>query len=487
MQVKKYYTSLSSATSVFAKFKNIFKRIYKRALITIERKPLLSFFSILSLLFAFIIIGNILRSPPPIRPKAPIIKEVSTYQIGAAPKIILNGQVEKSGVISITSIMGGVVQNIYVKEGDRVYKGQWLIGLSTNYQGGNALTLARQLAQKQNQLVEDNYPSQKDLIRSQKDLANEQINNADKIRDITSKSIDDTQNLINLNGDIISTLDANISGSEASSSGNPDLILTMKQMKSQFESANLQLNNSIRNARYQSDANSPVNNLGNINKDIALKQLDIQDKALDLNREISKIQLQLAEVNEASMYPSAPFAGTVEKIQVKEGQNITAGSLLTVLSGTKNAILKVTVLTTKDIAQKVSRLEESSIRIGSKTIQAFPDYVSHEAVQNDLYSIIYQLPNDQYQNATDKSLVSVEVPVGYPDTPSSVPYVPMDAVYQTEEGASIFVMEKGKAVNRPVKLATVTGRYVQVSEGLSQGDTVILDRNIVAQDLVSAK
>lgn len=461
--------------------------LYVNIVKIVEKKPLLSFFSLLAFLFALIIIGNILRRPPETFSKVTPVKDVATYQIGTAPKIILTGQVEKSGVVSISSLMGGIVQNIYVKEGDKVFQGQWLIGLSTNYQGGNVLSLTRQLAEKQNQLVEENYPTQKDLIKRQKDLAEEQENNADKLRDIVSQSISDTQNVINLNNDIISNLDANLSNLSASSSANSELILGTKQLKSQFESANLQLNNSIRNAQYQSDTNNPVNNLVGINKDIVLKQLDIQDKALDLNKEMSKLQLKIAQVNEASMYPAAPFAGTIEKIHVKIGQNITGGTVLAVLSGTNNTVLKVTVLTTKEIAEKVSRLEPSTITFGSKKIQVLPGYITHEAVSNNLYAIIYQLPKEEYQNSTDKSYVAVEIPIGLPDTPSSVPFVPIDAIYQTQENASVFVIENGKAVNRPVTLGTVTGRYVQIEQGLKAGDSVVLDRNVIAGDEVKAK
>lgn len=465
-------------------FKIHSKKTYRKVSLLINKKPLTSVFILLFILFLLIILSNIIRKPKEEVKSSPPEKKVPVYHIGEAPKLTFSAQVDKSGVIQISSLASGVVQKIYVKEGDNVNRGNWLVSLSTNYQGGNALTLTRQLAEKQNQIVKENYPSQKDLIVKQRDLAQASHDNFTQMKDIIAKSVDDTQNLINLNNDIISTLDTNLLELEASSSANSSLILSTKQMKSQFQSANLQLNSALRNANYQIDSNNPPSILADLQKDIALKNLDIQEKALDLNKEISALQLQLAQVNEALMFPSAPIPATVQKVFVRVGQPVSPGTPLFTLSGNNNTHLTATIYISSEIANRISKLTPTEFNINGKAVRLYPTFISDEAVSGNLYSVVYNLPDDDYGNLTDKGYINAEVPIGYADTSSAVPYLPLDSIYQTQSEAFIFVEDHGQAVAKKVELGSVFGRFVQVNKGVNSGDTVILDRNIVAGDRI---
>lgn len=464
------------------RLKKISSALYKKVTGFVDRRPIQSFFFLLVLMFALIIAGNLLRRPAPQAEKTQIVRKVAVYHIGSAPTVNLQGQVEKAGVIQITALTPGVVQNIYAFEGSQVAKGSWLVALASNYQGGNALSISRQLAEKQNELIEVNYPLQKDLIGKQRDLANNTQNNFDELRSITDKSISETQSLISLNDEIITTLNDQIDNL-----GDSDSSLPLKQLKSQFLSANLQLNNSLRQAQYQVDTDNPPTRLAQNQKDIALKQLEIQEKSLDLNREISKLQVSLAQVAEASMFPSAPFAATVERIWVRAGEAVNPGTELVTLSAVVDPPLTVNVYLTKEMADTISRVEPSTIHLGSKSINLLPRYVSREAVQGDLYAVVFDLPQEDYGNVTDKGFVTVQIPVGYAQTSASIPYIPLDAVYQTQEESFIYLAKDGKAEAVKVTLGSVTGRFVQVESGLGSGDTIILDRNVVAGEPVVAE
>lgn len=471
------------------KAKNGFRGLLRKSAAIIDRRPLISFFSLLGLLVLLIVGSNILRRPQEEKKAKPVPDVVDIYRIGTVPKMTLQAQIEKSGVIQVTSLMGGVVTNIYITEGKTVGRGQWLISLGTNYQGGNALSLSRQIAEKQFKNLEDTLPAQKELISKQRDVANQTETNADKLRDITNQSIGDTQNLINLNNDIISTLDQTINTLTASgSTTSASLILSSKQMKSQFQSANLQLNSSLRSAQYQVDENNPPTQLANLQKDITLKQLEIQEKALDLSKEVSRLQLQLARVNEAMMYPAAPFTAVVEKVFVRVGQNITPGTPIAILTVAKeDPKFIATVYTSKEIAQNISQVEPSVINIGSKTENLYPTFISTEPIQGNLFSVVYTLPQEDYDLVGDKSFVSVQIPIGYADTSPSVPYLPIDSIYQTQDASYVFVAEGGKAVSRKVELGGVYGCFVMINSGIRSGDAVILNRNVVAGDEVEGK
>lgn len=456
-----------------------------------NKRPLLTFFSALGILLLLIVLSNFTRNKKPVQTTTPVIKKtVSVYRIGSAPRVWLQATTEKSGVVQITALSGGVVQKINFTEGKHVSRGSTLVSLSTNYQGGNILSVQRQIAQKQLQNLEDTFQEQKDLINRQRDLANTTNDNAKQIRDITAKSVDETQNLINLNSDILSTLDTNLSKLTASNPAgmNDQAILTTKQLKSQFQSANNQLNSALRTAQYQSSNDKPPAQLADIQKDITLKQLDIQDRALDLNREVTRLQLQVARINEALMYPAAPFSGTIQRVYIKEGQAVSPGTPLVLLSQdqTDDPIVAI-VYAPREIAQHVSTLQPSTLHIGTFSYDTYPSFVTQDAIQGTLYGIYYPIPENYSRSVTDKGAIEVEVPVGYFDTSAAIPFVPLDAVYEGEEQASVFVAVDGKAKSKTIELGNIYGRFIEVKSGLQNGDQIILDRTVVDGDTITVQ
>ena len=109
-----------------------------------NKRPLLTFFSALGILLLLIVLSNFTRNKKPVQTTTPVIKKtVSVYRIGSAPRVWLQATTEKSGVVQITALSGGVVQKINFTEGKHVSRGSTLVSLSTNYQGGNILSSIR--------------------------------------------------------------------------------------------------------------------------------------------------------------------------------------------------------------------------------------------------------------------------------------------------------------------------------------------------------
>lgn len=453
----------------------------------VETRPLLTLFVLLGSLVLMITTGNIFRQPKSTAQTKQAKKSVSIYKVGSVPKLSSQAQIEKTGVIQITAQTSGVVSRINVTEGSKLSRGTSLISLSNSYSGGNAMTLSRQMAQKQNEYTEAIYPAQKDLIAKQREIINQNQTNFEKLRDITGQSVSDTENLIELNNDIISTLDTNIQNLSVDPIANATLILTSKQLKSQFKSANNQLNSSLRASNYQTDTNNPPTKLAENQKNLALAQLDIQEKSLDLSKDISALQLKLAQVNESMMYPSAPFSGTVERVLVRVGQSVTPGTPLVVLSGNKNTHVNAIVYLPKDIADSVSRIDQATFHIGEKTVSAVPAYISKEATTGNLYTAVYHLPEAEYVDVTDKEYITADLPIGYPDTNTVVPYLPLDVVYQTQDEAYVYVSENGVAKSKEIKLGSVMGNFIEVRDGLQAGDQIIQDRTVIDGQLVENK
>jgi membrane fusion protein (multidrug efflux system) len=51
--------------------------------------------------------------------------------------------------------------------------------------------------------------------------------------------------------------------------------------------------------------------------------------------------------------------------------------------------------------------------------------------------------------------------------------VPTEAVVPGSGGQSVFVSRDGKAISKDIELGIRTGRTVQVTKGLSPGDTIV--------------
>ena len=470
---------------------------YRRTVRFIHRKPYTAFFITLGILLALIIISNLLNKlgqKPVVQPT--IVKSVAIYKIGSAPKVNLQGQIQKSGVVKVNALAGGIVQTINVNEGDTVSRGTQLLALSSNYQGGDASGIQAAIAAKQAQLANDTYQEQKNLIATQRDLANNTQANNDQLRNLTSQSATEAASLINQNQDILNTLTDqlnNLENNQANGTPLPNgstqtydqLILQAKQLVSQYQGTINQLNTQQRQLAYQADTNQPFTQIQLNQRDISLKQLDIQEKTLDVNREVSNLQAALAAVNASLMYPASPCEGVVDRIYVSFGQNITPGTNLFSISCTNQSV-KVVVQAPVNIATAVSRIEPSIIHLDSQIVKEIPDYISENATDGQLYTLVYHLPTGIQATTTDGNYIQLDVPVGLPNTGAADPFIPLDAVYQTQSSAYIFKIVNGRAKSQTITPGDVYGSYISVNSGLQNGDQIILNRDIVDGERVKA-
>jgi len=490
-RIKRLPSSKRSAPiNRFVKFGNLknlklkTKNLLKKAGNIIDRRPLVSFFVVLLAIFILIVAGSILRKPKQEATIAPPEKEIVAYSIGSAPTIKVQAQIEKSGVIKVVAQTPGIVSTVNVTEGQEVSKGTTLVSLSSNYQGGNAASVQREIAFQTNKNAKETYDIQKDLINKQRDLTNKTDNNSDQLRDITSKSIDETKSLLTLNQDIISSLNTTLSSLESTNVGgaNDAQILQTKQIISQYQSAVNQLQAGVRTSEYQGAGDKPPADLSNMSKDLTQRQLDLQEKALTLSVEISALQLKLAQIQEGMMYPSSPFVGVIERVYVTEGESVNPGTPLALIHGAQK--LKAVARVPRDIAQKISQIDVATLSINGKSYKTAPVYISTEATDGSLYSVIFDVPTDFQNNLTNNEFITVELPVGYADTSTSVPFIPLDAIYQSTDASYVFVTKNGEATTKKIKLGAIVGQFVQVESGLNQGDEIILTRTVVAGDKV---
>lgn len=467
-----------------------FKKARTNATNFVENKPFISFLILIAVIFGLILIGSNLNKPEETTTdNTPNAKEVTVFSIGTAPKISISGQIEKSGVIRIIAQSSGIIQKINVREGQTIDKGTNIASISTNYKGGTAETTQRYIAQKDYVYKKENLDAEKEIIELKRRQAKENAKNLEELRDISRNSEERTDEQIDLINEILDQVEAKIEELVKTNAGgvNDDAILQLKQTRLQLLSSNAQLKNSLALSKQTTNDDSKSEILGEISRDLTLKQLDLEEKSKELALETSRLSLQLSRIYEARMYPSTPISGTVERVFVKQGQAVNLGDTIAIITGSSNSATLVALVST-GIAEKISGLEESIIKTGDTEIALLPTYISNEPTDGTLHSIIYNIPEEYSDLFNNSSYIDIEVPIGYSDSISTFPFIPVDAVYQTQDSAYIYTvaMSEGNEIAeiRTIELGKVYGSYVEVKDGLSENDQVITNRNVVLNERI---
>jgi multidrug efflux pump subunit AcrA (membrane-fusion protein) len=460
---------------------------------TINNRPMLFFFGTLILLTGAIVLGSFIRKPQESMAEKEISpKEVSTFSLGDSSKIIVSASVRKSGVVTIMAQSAGIVSAVNVKEGDKVGQGKTLVSLSTTYQGGTIQSVSRQVAEKNYNFTVDNYSLQREALARQRDAAENANAQSVDLRNITRESLDDTRALIAMNQESLTNLNNQIAALESANEEgvNNEAIAQAKQSRATLVSGLNQLESGLRNSEYQSDDDQEPAHLSNNQKEATFRQLEIQEKTLDLNKELASLNLRVAQITESLMYPASPFAGTVEKVFVKKGQSVAPGTAIVQITGTQTSVSAV-ALVSKNIASRISRIEDSKAILEGKVIQILPRYISTQPTDGNMYSVFYTIPVDEAENFIDNETILLEIPLASEKNESSDLFIPVDAVYQTQEYSYIFVAETGEdgkshAVEKQISLGSVEGSFVRVIDGVEKDMNIILNRNVVAGDVVKA-
>lgn len=455
---------------------------YQTSTLFIKSRPFLSFSLTLIFLFAVIFIGNALSSPKVKHIPALPPVSVSLYTIGQVPRAQFQAKVDKKGVVKIVALGSGVVQGIFVSEGDSVAKGQQLLSLSTNYQGGNAPSLQAQIAADQYAEAASTFDEQKDAISKQRNIANAVHDNFSDQQSIATQSASDTSSLMSQNQVILDQLNQQLSQSQAAGA-TPSALIPLESQITQLQGAQNQLRSTLSNLNEQTDSTKPQGRLADAQRDLNLKQLDIQEKTLDVNLEISKLQAAMTEVSAEAMLPTSPFAGTVQRVYVRTGQNVSSGTPLLEVSAA-NTIASAIVDVPEEIAKKISPVEDSFLIVNTTSYTLRPAFIPTEATNGPLFSIVFPLPETLTDKLSDGEYVSLSIPVGYSDTSAAVPFIPLDAIYQTQDSTYVLLYQSGKAIVKKVTVGNVLGDFAEVMSGLSSGNQVILNRNVIAGDNV---
>ncbi|MEL7564413.1 MAG: efflux RND transporter periplasmic adaptor subunit [Dehalobacterium sp.] len=213
-------------------------------------------------------------------------------------------------------------------------------------------------------------------------------------------------------------------------------------------------------------------NKGDLLAELESTSLQNEIKTQELQREQSQLSLQeqLESIDDTVVY--APISGVISQVDVTTGERVSENSTVAVVSD----------LQALEVVIPVDELDINSIQLGMEaavTVNSVPD-MKYEAVVSDI----------AHEGTVSSGVASYDVTLTLQDIEGLKPgmsatgeiiinqkdqvlYLPVEAVQQ--RGNQKFVMVRKDGKNEPVnvKVGLVTDNMAEITEGLNEGDEVV--------------
>ncbi|MFZ1626292.1 MAG: efflux RND transporter periplasmic adaptor subunit [Candidatus Moraniibacteriota bacterium] len=164
----------------------MFKTLFTR----LENRPILSFVTVVVILFGTIAFTHWLQSPKPataLPEKA--VKTSRLFIVGSDQgRVVVSAQVKKSGVTDIVAVAPGVIKSIAVRPGQAIAAGQTLATLTSDYNSGaTALTIEK--ARLQTDFSERTFAIDKEIIELERRIARADDTKTDREEKVSTKNL----------------------------------------------------------------------------------------------------------------------------------------------------------------------------------------------------------------------------------------------------------------------------------------------------------
>ncbi|MGB3073588.1 MAG: efflux RND transporter periplasmic adaptor subunit [Candidatus Moraniibacteriota bacterium] len=164
----------------------MFKALFTR----LENRPILSFLTVVVILFATIAFAHWLRAPKAeVALPEKMTKTSRIFTVGSDQgRVTVSAQVKKSGITDIVAVAPGVVKTIAVRPGQTVSTGQTLATLTSDYNSG-AATLAVEKARLQTDFTERTFALDKEIIELERRIARADDTKTDREEKVSVKNL----------------------------------------------------------------------------------------------------------------------------------------------------------------------------------------------------------------------------------------------------------------------------------------------------------
>lgn len=219
--------------------------------------------------------------------------------------------------------------------------------------------------------------------------------------------------------------------------------------------------------------------LSSTEEDVELARLK-KDRATRQNTLANNpLELQAARLSDAVLKPRSFVTGTVESIRVRTGDFVSTGTVLATIRAPRGATT-LEALVSRKTALLFDPTKEAVLRLEDETLNLLPTYFSQEETVNGLYSILFTLSDSARSKITNGEYLSIELPLRAKSPEDTL--IPIDAIFQENDSASVLVEENGKAVSKEVTLGNIYGSFALITSGIAKDARVILNRAVIASD-----
>jgi len=210
-------------------------------------------------------------------------------------------------------------------------------------------------------------------------------------------------------------------------------------------------------------------------------KLDEDVKLLKAEVERAKAALKISEAALSYATLSAPIRGIIASVSTQKGETVAAG-----LSAP--TFVTIIDLDRLQVETYVDEVDIGKIKIGQKatfTVEAFPS-IDIEGEVVGIYPKAILKENVVFYNVMVKSLKPSSVELRpemtanvsiFLESREDVLVVAASAVKKSEGVNFVYVIENGKPIRREVKIGWKQGRFLEITEGLNEGDKVLEDHS----------
>lgn len=169
----------------------------------------------------------------------------------------------------------------------------------------------------------------------------------------------------------------------------------------------------------------------------------------------------------------AEFNGVITEMNAVEGASAAQGTQILKLESTEDVMVKISV-TKYDLA-KIAVGQEAVITIGSKEYQGKVSKIHKMAVKNNSGATVVDTEIKLTNPDSDVILGAEAKVVISTSRESQALLVPVTAVNVDADGQFVYVVEDNILVRKPVSTGISSDAMIQITEGISEGEQVVLD------------
>ncbi|MDO4276472.1 MAG: efflux RND transporter periplasmic adaptor subunit [Eubacteriales bacterium] len=208
-----------------------------------------------------------------------------------------------------------------------------------------------------------------------------------------------------------------------------------------------------------------------------------EKEKLRITNNLTELDAKSAEelVEEGKKGISAEFNGVISKVDVVEGASVTQGMELFTLQNTEEVSVDINV--SKYDYDKVKEGQKAEITLADRKYSGTVTKVSHIAVPNEKGTPLISA-EIHIENPDENIFLGVDAKVKiHAATAAGVLTLPVEVVNIGKEGSFCYVLENGVVARRDITTGISSENYVEVKEGLSEGDQVIVDLGILEEGM----